>query len=164
MHAVHVQALHSIRCPFIHFVSPHQWPYYTTAANYFILKQFTHLPSQTDMNIWQYRKGSSERWRSVLFFRTRWISLLSVHNLTSLNFYHRNKLKNAETGGTSGPTRICTVFMHTPSRSIFRRAEISQWQEMLNWKLSEEARTGYSLYATYLQAQQGMGLVFVLSS
>jgi hypothetical protein len=42
MHA-HVQTLFSLRSPFIHFLSRDQWPYYTIAANDFILKQFTHL-------------------------------------------------------------------------------------------------------------------------
>ena len=43
IHAAQVQTLHSIRCAFIHFVSPDQCPYYTIAANYFIWKQITHL-------------------------------------------------------------------------------------------------------------------------
>jgi len=73
-------------------------------------------------------------------------------------------VKNADTDGTSGPTKICTVFMHALSRSIFRRAELSQWLEMLNWKLSEKARTGCFLYAAYLWVKHRRTLVFVLSS
>lgn len=113
-------------------------------------------------------RGSAVQRGEIVFCSLEWdeyANMLTKHSYSNkINFFHINKLENAETGGTSGPTRICTVFMHTLSPSIFRRAEISQWQEILNWKISEKARTGYFLYATYLQVQQGMTLEFVLSS